>query len=115
WSCGRQTSAHTLEVGLDMLEATTVEQGRGLLAYLNNSAWCWVLADRAGNIGFQMSGRMPLRREGVSGLVPLPGWDPANDWSGFAPPEDLPRGLNPPESFIVTANHDLNDCGRVCP
>ena len=115
WSCGRQTSAQTLEVGLDMLEATTVEQGRGLLGNLNNSAWCWVLADRAGNIGFQMSGRMPLRRAGVSGLVPLPGWDPANDWQGFARPEDLPRGLNPPEGFIVTANHDLNDCGKVHP
>ncbi len=82
-----------------------------LLAQVGNSSWSWLLADRGGSIGFQMSGKMPLRRPGVSGLVPLPGWDPANDWRGFARPEDLPRALDPPEGFLATANDDLNALG----
>ena len=32
---------------------------------------------------------------GTSGLVPLPGWDPENDWRGFAAPDDLPRAIDP--------------------
>jgi penicillin amidase len=113
WSCGEGTSASSIQAALAMFSAASVEEGRRWLGRLNNASWNWVLADRAGSIGYQMSGRVPLRRDGVSGLVPLPGWDAANDWRGFAPPEDLPRALNPPEGFLVTANHDLNALGRV--
>lgn len=113
WSCGEGTSASSIQAALAMFSAATVEEGRRWLGQLNNSSWNWVLADRAGNLGYQMSGRIPLRPQGVSGLVPLPGWDAANDWRGFALPEDLPRALNPPEGFLVTANHDLNALGRV--
>ncbi len=62
-----------------------------------------------------MSGKMPRRPQGISGLVPLPGWNPANDWQGFELPENLPRALNPAEGFVVTANEDLNHLGRVRP
>src|ERR1041385_311613 len=62
-----------------------------------------------------MSGRMPIRPPGISGIVPLPGWDQANDWQGFYPPEQIPRALNPPQGFIATANHDLNHLGKVHP
>jgi len=75
----------------------------------------WVLADRHGNIGYQMSGLMPLRREGISGLVPLEGWDAKNDWKGFAEHTYLPRRYNPEEGFIITANNDLNKWGKVSP
>jgi penicillin amidase len=74
-----------------------------------------VLADRHGNIGYQMSGLMPVRGEGRNGFVPLPGWDPKNDWQGFVPAADLPRALNPASGFLVTANDDLNHLGRVRP
>jgi penicillin amidase len=92
-----------------------VEEGRAALAQARNSSWNWVLADRAGSIGYQMSGNIPLRREGITGLVPLPGWDPANDWGGFAAPEDLPCALDPPEGFLATANDDLNALCRLSP
>ena len=59
--------------------------------------------------------RWPRRRDGWSGLVPLPGWDAANDWQGFVGHEDLPRALDPEAGFFVTANHDLNRHGRVRP
>ncbi len=93
-----------------MWGAATVEEGRGLLGRLE-TAWNWVFADRKGSIGFQQSGLLPRRRPGASGLVPLPGWDPANDWQGFADPADLPRCLDPEDGFFVTANNDLNAFG----
>ena len=98
-----------------MLHATSVEEGKLCLGRLCNSSWNWLLADRAGNIGYQMAGKMPLRREGVSGLIPLAGWDPANDWCGFAELADLPHATNPPEGFLLTANNDLNHLGRLKP
>jgi penicillin amidase len=115
WSCGEGTANDSLDGLFGIVEARSVEEGRAWLGRVGNSSWSWVLADRAGAIGFQMSGKMPLRREGVSGLVPLPGWDTANDWQGFAPADDLPRAFNPPEGLLATANHDLNPLGRRRP
>lgn len=115
WSCGEQTGAMSLDGLLGMLDARDVEQGRACLGRLCNSSWNWLLADREGNIGYQMAGKMPLRREGVSGLIPLAGWDPANDWQGFATLADLPQASNPPEGILLTANNDLNHLGRVKP
>ncbi len=115
WSCGTGTAASTLAALTDLLEARTVEEGRKIAGGFNNSAWNIVFADRAGSIGSQMTGRMPLRRSGVTGLFPLPGWDAANDWRGFADPEDLPRRLDPPGGIIVAANDDQNAFGKLKP
>jgi penicillin amidase len=114
WSSASGTGAASLGGILALFRASGVEQGRAAAGRLE-LGFNWVLADRDGHIGYQMSGLLPLRREGVSGLVPLPGWDPRNDWRGFAPPEDLPRALDPPEGFLVTANQDLSALGRRDP
>ena len=115
WSCGEQTGATSLDGLLAMLEARNVDEGRQCLGRLCNSSWNWLLSDREGNIGYQMAGKLPIRPPHASGLVPLPGWDPANDWRGFARLEDLPRLLNPPQGFMATANDDLNHLGKVRP
>lgn len=107
---GHDTGAASLAAGFAMLHAADVTQGMEALGRIETS-WHWVLADVAGNIGYQQSGRMPLRRHGWSGLVPLPGWDPANDWAGFATPEELPRAYNPDAGYLASANNDLNHLG----
>jgi penicillin amidase len=99
---------------LDMWHVKTVEEGMNKLGKVE-TAWNFVLADRQGNIGYQMSGLMPKRREGTSGLVPLPGWKKENDWRGFASHEELPRWLNPNQGYFATANNDLNEYGKVRP
>jgi len=114
WSGGGDTGAASLASMFGLLHASDVGSGMALLGNVE-TAWNWVLADSQGNIGYQMSGRMPLRRPGVSGLLPLKGWDPEDDWRGFATPGDLPRALNPETGFIVTANNDLNHLGRLQP
>ena len=97
-----------------MWNATTVEEGMQNLGQLE-SAFNWVLADRHGNIGYQMSGLMPKRRAGISGFVPLSGWKKENDWQGFVDDKDLPRCLNSDAGFFVTANNDLNQWGNAKP
>jgi len=115
WACGEETGGSSLEAIMEILEAQNVDQGQASLSKLCNSSWNWLLADRQGDIGYQMAGKMPQRPPGFSGLVPLRGADPAHDWQGFVPVEDLPRAKNPPEGFLATANDDLNALGRAKP
>ena len=114
WASGRGTGARSLAAMTGMFHAGSVDEGRDLLGSIE-TAWNWVLADRHGNIGYQMSGCMPRRSAGRNGFVPLPGWDPENDWQGFVPHTDLPRALNPARGYLVTANEDLNHLGHVKP
>ncbi len=63
-----------------------------------------IYADIDGNIGYQMPGNIPLRKNG-NGLLPVPGWTDDYEWTGYIPFEDLPYSYNPPEGYIVTANN----------
>lgn len=113
WS-GAASGARSVGALLGIWRAAGVEEGMAHLGTIE-TAFNWVLADRAGRIGYQMSGLAPRRRVGVSGLVPLPGWKRENDWQGFHPPEALPRCVDPEAGFFVTANDDLNGHGRAAP
>ena len=108
------SGAVTFDSIIRILDAKTVKEGMDLLGRVETS-WNFILADRDGNIGYQMSGLMPKRREGVSGFVPLPGWEERNDWQGFEKPEDLPRYYNPECGYFVTSNQNLNEYGKVDP
>jgi penicillin G amidase len=65
-----------------------------------------VYADRDGNIGFMVPGRIPIRKAG-DGSVPVSGASGDNDWSGFIPFDSLPRAFNPPVGHIATANNKI--------
>ena len=79
------------------------------------TAWNFVIADSAGNIGYQMTGKVPKRKKGASGFVPFCGWDKKDDWNGFESPSDMPKSYNPKEGFFVTANNNLNQYGKIKP
>jgi len=63
-------------------------------------------ADIDGNIGYQTSGDVPIRKKG-DGTIPVPGWNSEYDWTGFVPFEELPYTLNPAEGYIVSANNKI--------
>jgi penicillin G amidase len=67
-----------------------------------------VYADVDGNIGYQATGRVPIRASG-DGSLPASGADNAHEWTGFVPFEKLPSVFNPPSGILVTAN------GRITP
>jgi penicillin G amidase len=68
----------------------------------------FVYGDIQGNIGYWCGMKLPVRGKQNSTL-PLPGWDPAVDWKGFVPFEQLPHRYNPPEGYLATANNKLVD------
>lgn len=69
-----------------------------------------VYADTEGHIGYQATGRVPIRREGHTGLVPVAGWRSANDWTGdYVPYDALPNLFDPDSDAVVTANQAVVD------
>jgi penicillin amidase len=104
----------SLQAIFDLWGAASVKQGMARYGKIE-TGWSYVFADNSGDIGFQMSGKVPKRREGVSGLVPLPAWNPENHWQGFHSVEEMPRIFNPPQGYFCTANNDLNQWGVVSP
>jgi penicillin amidase len=67
-----------------------------------------VYGDVDGNIGYQATGRVPVRAAG-DGSLPVDGTNNAHEWTGYIPFEKLPSVLNPPSGVIATAN------GRITP
>ena len=65
-----------------------------------------IYADVDGNIGYQMPGDIPIRKNG-DGTLPVPGWTDEYEWTGFIPFEELPYTFNPVEGYIVTANNQV--------
>ena len=67
-----------------------------------------VYADVDGNIGYQATGKVPIRAAG-DGSLPASGADNAHEWISYIPFEKLPSIYNPPSGIIATAN------GRIAP
>ena len=67
-----------------------------------------VYADVDGNIGYQTTGKVPIRAAG-DGSLPVSGADNAHEWTSYIPFEKLPSIYDPPSGIIATAN------GRITP
>jgi penicillin amidase len=63
-----------------------------------------IYGDVDGNIGYQVPGNIPIRKNG-DGQLPVPGWTDEYEWSGYIPFDELPYAYNPPQGYIVTANN----------
>ncbi|GBD36620.1 Acyl-homoserine lactone acylase QuiP [bacterium HR36] len=97
---------------LKLNRARNWQEFREALRDWTSPAQCFVYADRAGNIGFQMAGLVPIRRRGW-GQLPKPGWTDEYEWTGWVPFEQLPHEYNPGRGWIVLANHAV--VGREYP
>lgn len=65
-------------------------------------------ADVDGNIGYQFTGRIPIRARG-NGMLVSPGHTGEYDWTGYVPFEDLPYVYNPLSGYVITANNRIVD------
>ncbi len=66
----------------------------------------FLYADRRGNIGYQLAGLAPQRNR-ANGYAPVPGWNGAHEWTGYARNEQMPHTYNPRAGVLVTANSRL--------
>ena len=67
-----------------------------------------VYADIDGHIGYQSTGRVPLRRSG-NGALPVSGADDSHEWTGYIPYDQMPSIYDPAWGILATAN------GRATP
>ncbi|MFZ1130736.1 MAG: penicillin acylase family protein [Terriglobales bacterium] len=65
-------------------------------------------ADVDGHIGYQATGRVPIRTAG-DGSLPVSGSDDAHEWTGWIPFDEMPHVYDPPGGILATAN------GRITP
>jgi penicillin amidase len=86
--------------------AANWQEFQGALKNYGGSTQNFVYADVKGNIGWYVSGQIPIRRKG-DGSLPYDGASTDGDWTGMIPFEELPHLYNPPSGFIVTANQRI--------
>jgi penicillin amidase len=92
----------------DVDSAQNWEDFRKAFSQLDAPGQNVVYADVDGNIGYQTTGRVPIRASGDGG-VPVNGADDAHEWTGYIPFDKLPNIYNPASGVIATAN------GRITP
>jgi penicillin amidase len=92
----------------DVDTAQNWEEFRKAFSQLDAPGQNVVYADVDGNIGYQTTGRVPIRAAG-DGSLPVSGADNAHEWTGYIPFDKLPNIYNPPSGVIATAN------GRITP
>jgi penicillin amidase len=92
---------------LGLAKARDWDQFRAALAVWDAPSMSGVFADRAGNIGYHMSGRVPVRAKGHEGRTPVPGWTGEFEWTGTLLPSELPHGHNPDAHYFASANNRI--------
>ncbi len=104
--------ARTADAILDLDTASDWTEFRHAATRFDVPAQNLVYADRAGHIGYQAPGRIPVRGPGNDGRWPSAGWRPRNDWTGrYLPFRSLPNVLDPEDGFVVTANQAVTGPG----
>jgi penicillin amidase len=93
------------KLGLDyLLRARSVADVREILRDVTAVSLNLVFADIDGNLGWQTTGRVPIRRERGGGS-PAVAPQAADDWVGWVDYEQMPSRYVHPRGWVGTANH----------
>jgi len=92
-------------IGLERLfTARSVGQVRQALGNVTTIMLNFVFADVDGHIGWQTTGRLPIRARG-DGLLPVEVRDGSDPWRGWIPYAQMPARYDPPRGWLGTCNH----------
>lgn len=86
-------------------QAQNWDQFRAALGTFWGPPQNFIYADRAGNVGYQAAGRVPIRRN-FDADVPVDGSSGRFEWDGYIPFDQMPATYNPPSGIVATANQD---------
>ncbi|WP_097459189.1 penicillin acylase family protein [Mangrovitalea sediminis] len=98
-----QVPDQTLDAIFRLGQAQNFDEAQAQIRRIRSIPLNMVFAD-AQHIGWQVTGRYPVRKHGT-GQLPSPGWTGEYDWTGFAPDALRPHEEDPATGFIATANH----------
>jgi penicillin G amidase len=87
------------------MRARSVDEIRRCLTGFDVIMLNFVFGDTAGNIGWHVSGRLPIRSEG-DGTIPTAVTDGADNWVGFVGFDEMPQAYNPDKGWLGTCNHN---------
>jgi penicillin amidase len=96
-------------LGIDkLLTAKSIHDVREALRHINCIMLNFVFADTEGNIGWQISSRLPIRSRG-DGTIPYVVEDGCDNWAGWIPYDEMPQLYNPQRGWVGTCNHKTVD------
>ncbi len=93
---------HDFDGMLTIFTADNVHDAREGFRRYDSISGNYCLADQQGEIGYQYTGRIPVRE---AQLTPVDGWSGEHEWNGDIPADELPQDLNPASGVIITANN----------
>jgi penicillin amidase len=92
-------------IGLHLLlRAKSIGEARHAVEHLNIISLNMVFGDREGNIGWHVTGKLPVRSKG-DGTIPYIVTDSEDNWVGYIPFDEMPHSLNPEKGWVGTCNH----------
>jgi penicillin amidase len=100
-----QEVLHDTQAVLDLNRAHDGTGVRSALAGWRLPVFNFVYADVDGQIGWQATGSVPIRGDGDMTRGYRSANDPAHEWTGYIPFEDLPRLIDPARGWVGTANN----------
>lgn len=93
------------EIGLLRgLSAKNAEELDAALQRVSMLVLNWIFVDDQGNIGWRVSGRLPIRSQREAG-VPQQVSSSQDNWVGWIPQDQMPHAMNPSKGWLATANH----------
>ena len=92
-------------IGLDrLIYAESAAEVRSALRDLNLVMLNFVFGDIDGNIGWQTSGKLPIRKQ-KDGTLPYVVSNSNDNWQGWIPFDEMPHAINPERGWVGTCNH----------
>ncbi len=88
-------------------QAVNWEEFQAGIALFDIAAFNVIYADVDGNIGYILTGRIPIRAEGYDGSLPADGFDDTFLWEGYLDQLDNPRLFNPDAGLIYSSNNAI--------
>jgi penicillin amidase len=94
-----------LRAGIAVSRAKDFRGFRDALRDWSVAVFNFVYADSAGNIGYQMAGRVPVRGRVTPGFRDAD--NKADQWHGYIPFDGLPSSYNPARGYVASANQRI--------
>jgi penicillin G amidase len=103
----RWAAAETMAPSIGLLKlsaAKSAEEAADAIKDINMIVLNVVFADTKGNIGWRVSGKLPIRSQ-RDGTAPYVVKDGKDNWIGWIPADEMPHSNNPARGWVGTCNH----------